>query len=359
MKKIIYGVLLGLMCFILPVCAETTPDVSPTLTLNHLTYVPKHKAQIINHMLYISDEDLADMTYGKLQTENSYKVLKIQNDQLTYSGNSRYIKLNGISKLLEYSTQTIADTTYLPVCVLDILKYNYTYEEAAGTFDLVPLSPYSSATDTYEQHKLLPTESKTLDEVLAPLMESYKASPLIKTAKAQNQYITFITTKYKSEALKAIRDLTLEQSKKGYQMTVHLRHLDHSGKLPKLSAFKTLPIHYEFSSTNGLTLSLGDTTCANPFFWSAYNPNRRDGTDIDLNKSLDAMIMRSIYTYYRDQYALKDDTHTDPITLIQMGRSDSIRYTVYIDQPSTQYDIIIYKTCTANTADYYVDFMTK
>lgn len=350
-----------LMCFIYPTYAETTsttPIVS--LTLNHLTYAPIHQAEISNNMLYLSGEDLAAMTYGNWEKTESGEMLTIQNKRISYSTGSRYYKINGISKLLNYSTKEVEGTIYVPACLLKEIDYPYTLSEDGSTLSIMPLMPYSTATDSYSEHTLYPTNLKTLDEILSPMMPETDVDAFIRQAKSTGKYISFMTTNYKTQCLEAIRHMILDQNKAGLKTTVYMRQLDCSQDIPKLSGFATFPVSYN-TSDSGLTLSLGDRTCANPFFWAAYNPILRNATAIDLNKSLDAMVMRSIYAAYRDQYALKDDLETSLVTTIQMGRSDQINYRVYLDnaQVHTEYQVVIYKKSTLHTVDYYVDLISE
>lgn len=361
MKKLFYGMFLLCLCFIYPTYAETTSTTPvPSLTLNHLTYSPIHNAEIVNNTLYLSGEDLASMTYGKWEKIESGEMLTIQNQKISYSAQSRYIKINGISRILNYSTQDIDGTLYLPICILDEINYPYTFSEDSLALSITPLVPYSTATDSYSMHTTYATGIKTLQEILSPIMQETNVEAFIRQAKSKGYYISFMTTNFKSPCLDAIGHIIAEQNKTALQTTVHLRQLDCSTDVPKLSSLVEFPVSYT-TSTNGLDVFIGERQCANPFFWATYNPVLKDETAIDLNKSLDAMIMRSIYAYYRDQYALKDDLETSLVTTIQMGRSDQINYRVYLDNEyaNIEYQVVIYKKSTANTVDYYVDLISE
>ena len=352
MKKTFLSILFLFICLICPLQATTLTQASPTIKLNNLTYKPLHSPQIINDMLYVSAEDLAHMTYGTLtSTEDTY-TLRIQDKNINFTDASRNIKVNGILTLLKDGSLTTNQIIYLPISLLDCINYPYTLSNDASSVHIEPLLPYSLATDTAQGHTLLPTDYKMLEEVFNPLVSDASSSDLIKDALIRNQYLSFISTRYKNEALVAMK----KSISKDTQLTVHFRSLNSTGDTPILSTLTTYPLQYTLDS-NGLALQLGDTKLTYTCFWSTYNPSTYT-TTIDLNKSLDVMIMRSLYEYYRDQYDLKDDLNLNPIIKVQMGRSDSIAYKVYLDQPNvtSEYEVIIYKESSAHTIDYYVDF---
>lgn len=352
MKKTFLSILFLFICLICPLQATTLTPAIPTIKLNNLTYKPLHTPQVINDMLYVSAEDLAHMTYGTLTlTDDTYK-LTIQGKNINFTDTSRTIKVDGILTLIQAHPLTTNQIIYLPISLLDRINYPYTLSNDASSLYIEPLLPYSLATDTAQSHKLLPTDYKTLEEVFNPLTSEVSSSDLIKDALIHNQYLSFISTRYKNEALATMK----KEISKDIQLKVHFRSLNSTTNTPTLSTFTTYPLQYTLDS-NGLTLQFGDTQLTYTCFWSTYNPSTHT-TTIDLSKSLDVMIMRSLYEYYRAQYDLKDDLNLSPIIKVQMGRSDSISYKVYLDQPdaTTEYEVIIYKESSANTINYYVDF---
>lgn len=352
MKKTFLSILLLCICLICPLQATTLTQAVPTLKLNNLTYIPVHPALLLNEMLYVSAEDLAAMTYGTLTSTEDTTLLTIQGQKISFRDKSRYIKVDNITKIMPISSLTHNEVIYLPVSLLDTIDYPYTLSKDGTSLLINPLLPYSLATDTAESHKLLPTHYKTLEEIFDPLAIDESSSALIKSALINNQYLSFISTNYKKDALVTMKK-TIPNDK---QIKVHFRSLNTSSSIPALSTFTTYPVQYALDS-NGLELQLDDDKLIYSVFWSTYNPSTHT-TSIDLNKSLDVMIMRSLYEYYRNQYDLKDDLNLSPIINVQMGRSDAISYRVYLDQPDTtlEYKVMIYKQSFSDTTHYYVDF---
>ena len=354
MKNYISGILLAFICFITPIYAQDT--TAPSLTVNHLPYSPVHAAKLINDMLYLSGEDLAQMTYGTYEASTSGEILHIQNHSILYTSDTYAIKVDGIKKQLTHPTKTIDQTLYLPVSVLELIHYPYTLSSEQKSLDITTLLPYSTATDQPASHTLFPTSYKQFDEALSPAASQEVYSTLISQAQSHNQYISSMNTTYKTNCLAEIDEMIRSPLHSNLKTIVHFRQLDcHSG-VPILSSFTTLPITYKVQESQ-LKLTIGTTPVKSPLFWATYNLSQTDPISIDLNKSLDAMIMRSIYEYYRDLYDLKDDLHTSPIINIKMGRSNQISYLVYLDDATlqTQYELVIYRMTSAHTVQYYVD----
>lgn len=352
MKKIFLSILCLCICLIYPLEATTLTQTVPTLELNNLTYLPIHPALMQNKVLYVSAEDLASLTYGTFTSTEADYLLTIQGKKISFTSGSRYIKVDGIIKLLPISTLTHNEVIYLPVSLLDTIDYPYSLSEDGTSLRIDPLLPYSLATDTAGSHKLLATHYKSLEEIFDPLTMDKSSSSLIQTAVKNNQYLSFISAAYKKDALEAMKKFIPNDK----QINVHFRSLKTFSNSPTVSQFTTYPVQYTLDS-EGLNLQLGDNKLTYSLFWSTYNPSTHS-TDIDLNKSLDMMIMRSLYEYYRAQYDLKDDLNLSPIMNIQMGRSDTLSYRVYLDEAHTslEYEVLIYKQSFADTIHYYIDF---
>lgn len=357
MKNYIYGFFITFLIFISPTYANNVSSNEPTLQLNQLTYIPLHKAQQLNDTLYISGQDLASMTYGTYETLEGDDVLTIQNQSITYTPNSRFIKVNGISKTLSEPTYTLKDITYLPINVLDSISYPYALSNDCSKLSITPLIPYSTATDNPSSHRLYTTAYKSYEEALDTLLSESEINQLITESKQANRYISFMSTNYKKQCFEAMTELSQTQQLSKLQIKVHLRQLNYCSGVPSLSGFTTLPVSYKMSG-DGLSLNLCDTQSTNNFFWSTYNPSQSE-ISIDLNKSLDTLIMRSLYTYYRDLYNLKDDLNTSPIITIQRGRSDQMCYRVYLDVPTNpvELQVVLYRMTTGKTIEYYIDLV--
>lgn len=351
MKKILLTFFLFCFCLISPLRATPLTSTPLTLEVNHLTYLPKYTPKSYDDMLYISADDLALMTYGTLTPIEDHYKLVIQNQKIIFTTNSRYVEVNGTIHIISHTPVQTQDTIYIPLALLTVTQVPYTLSSEDLTLNIVPMLPYSTATDTYQSHQMLTTTYRTLSEIFNSLSESTDTSSLLKIALQSEQYLSIANITYKKEALALMQKLLLNDK----SIQVHFRNLDLSTGFPSISDFTVLPLTYKFNS-DSLSLQLGDTPLTANCFWATYNPSTY-ATAIDLNKSLDVMLMRSIYEYYRTLYPLKDDLHVLPVTIIQRGRSDAIHYPVYLEHLTEEipYQVVVYKQCNAHTIDYYVD----
>lgn len=338
-----------------PIYAEISPLVQPSITLNQLPYAPIHDAQIMNGSLYLSVEDLAALTYGTYESTDSGEKLTIQNQQITYVMNEYAVYISGIRKSIHNVPTALNGVTYLPIEVLDLISYPYTLSEDQLNLQVIPLLPYSTAIDQPTSHHLFKTTYKDFSEVLGNIMDEASFSNLISTAKTNNCYISLMNATYKDKCFEELTQIIKNDKR---QVSVHLRQLDCSKKTPVLSRLITLPINYKMK-TDGLQITMGDKTTTHSLFWSTYYPFQEDPLMIDLEKSLDVMVMRNIYAYYREQYDLKDDLNTSPIITVQTGRSEQMRYHVYLEQAieHTDYQVVIYRMTTGSTIQYYIDLL--
>ena len=358
MKKSLYLFFTFLMCFIAPLYASEA-NKHPVIELNKLAYKPLHELQLMEDTFYISGEDLAMLTYGKYSSHEKESELVIQNKKIIYSSENNKIQIDGISKTLSHPTHLVQDVIYLPIEVLDYIEYPYNLSDNHMLLQIMPLLPYSTSTDDYTSHREFTTSSRNLTEILKPVMkEEAAAQELIDKCKQEASYISLTSTTYKTRCFEEIEALLNSSQYYKSEINVYLRQITNSNGTPTLSKFDKLPLHYKFTN-NGLELKIGDKAYKSQLFWSTYSPYQNDFVAIDLNKSFDAMLMREIYNDYRNRYDLKDDIDTNPVVTIQMRRSDQMRYHVYFDdaQNPTPYQVIIYKMCTAQADNYYVDFV--
>lgn len=357
MKNYIYGILFAFICFISPLHLQAASS-TPTISLNHVSYHPIHEAKIMDQTLYLSAEDFAAMTYGQYEVLDDHECLTIQNTPIVYVATERTFKVNHVKRVSNTPTYIIDGVTYLPIEILDFIKYPYTLSENQLTLSLTALMPFSTTSDDVNEHLVFETEYNDFYDVLGGIMPNNKVSQIVRHADSNKAYISLMSTAYKTDCLELMRDVTRIYDKEDVEIKVHLRQLDATQTSPIISDFDTLPLSYSHTSS-GLKVNLGKDTYMTPFFWATYNPSVKGATAIDLNKSLDVMTMRSIYAYYRDQYDLKDDLSTLPMCIVNQDASEYISYDVYLDDDTTQnhYQVILYRMATPHTIEYYVDFI--
>lgn len=350
MKKITLGVLLFLFCFT-PLCYSSVTEHPPVLSLNHMSYKPQYTPILLNGTLYLSVNDLALMTYGHFHQDAETCQLVIQNHGFDYSFTTYTLTLDNHRFLPELKPYLSKDQVlFYPITFLDAIDYPYAFEE--NHFKLCPLMPYSTATDHPMYHRTLPTTYTSYAQIFSPILKPLDMEEILTTAKQNRSYVSIISIQDKINCLPFIQKLVNESP----LTTVYLRHIDVSGKTPVLSDFEQLPLTYGFSEDT-LTLHLNkQTTLPCNCFWIAYNPYQGT-TDIDLNKSLDVMLMRTLYEYYRDSYDIKDNLYISPLTQITYDRSDYMTYSVYFEHDTDHlpYEVVLYKQSTADTVTYYID----
>lgn len=357
MKRLLISVFLMMACFVSPIFGATQTQPTVQIQLNHLRYVPTHQPTLQKAVLYLSIDDLCAMTYSQYTQDDQVITLSFRSDQLLFNKDDLSCKKNGIN--LQLSDKPYLDDNgvlYLPLTLLDQLKYPYTYDASSKTLSISPLMPYSPATDTYDRHTYFKTNAHTLTEVLQDTLPKEQIAPLIDDCKATNSYFSFINVKDKKACLDFMKQQFYVRQ---YQYDVYVRQLHFTEDLPKLGGFTHMPLNYNIVD-DGINVTLGTTTTPSTCFWATYNPSL-DSPDIDTNKSLDVMLMRSIYETYRGTYGLKDDQNISPILKVVRGRSDSMAFEVYLHDTAQKplFTVVIYKKATSTLISYYVDFIAQ
>lgn len=355
MKKLLISVFLIMACFMWPIFGATQSQPAIKLQLNHLRYVPTYQPTLQKDLLYLSIDDLCAMTYSHYTQDDQVVTLNFRSDQLIFNKQDLSCKKNGIH--LQLSDKPYLNDNgvlYLPLTLLDKLKYPYTYDASSTTLSLEPLVPYSPATDTYDSHTYYKTTAHTLNEVLQDTLTKDEIATLIDDCKVSNSYFSFINVKDK----KACLDFMKQQFHvRQYQYDVYFRELRLTEDLPALGGFTHMPLSYNIVD-DGINVTLGTTTTLMNCFWATYNPSL-NSPHIDTNKSLDVMLMRSIYESYRGTYGLKDDQNISPILKVVRDRSDYMHFEVYLHDTEQKplFTVVIYKKATSQHISYYVDFI--
>ncbi len=348
MKNKLISFLLLLMMLVIPLQANT----SCKLILNGITYKPTYTPIISQKNLFLSLDDLVNMTYSTYsKSSNNTYLWSLPKTTLELTTKSKIVKVNQKQQTLNTAPFTVNDVLYVPISFLKLADYPYTLSSDLTQFELTSLLPYSTSTDTYTSHTTLSTDYTKLEDIFTPLLKE-DSQPLIKTAIKYNQYLSFASSSYKKDILAGLNKVIGSLP----ELEVTFRNLDLLNETPTCNSLTTYPLKVT-SENNGIRVKFNHTDMVYECLWPTYNPNSHT-TAIDINKSLDVMIMRALYENYRDTYDLKDDIHFSPITTVQMGRSDSITYTVYsdhlLDQTHT-YTVTIYKHITPGKINYIVD----
>lgn len=325
-----------------------------TITLNNMPYQPIHKVLLIDDMTYISLDDFNALTYSSATLNDNALLLHLNGQSIKGSLNSRFIKVGNLQLTLSAPILRIDESIYLPTDFFTLVNYPVT--AANDSLSFVSPTPYSSSTDRYIDHKLIPAGDIELkDLVKEASASSAEGEALINDAIKNNHYLVVPFKSSSTALLNALKE-NLKVSK---PMEIVVRQVDFLSKTPSQSSLQTIPITPTLDDGK-LTIALDGNTLTSTFFEIAFNPSDANNV-IDSNKTFDAILMRLIYSYYRDYYHLKDDVHFSPVGTIEMKRSDTMHFTVYLDQvldhsPST-YDMIISKQIHEDRISYVVDFI--
>lgn len=350
MKKHLLLFLVVLTLFITPLCANTSKNIY----LNNLLYEPIHKVLLIEQMTYISLDDLLELTYGSSTQKEDALEINLNGMCLKTALNSRVIQTMNSSFTLTKPIQTIDSVIYVPVELFKHIDYPCTITDTDLSF-LTPVA-YSTSTDRYIDHTHISAgQTKLTDLVRAAYTTPEEGETLLKEAIKNNYYLVL---PFKSEDAR-LTSAFKAKLKTALPMEIVVRQGDFLSKTPCLSTLKTIPITPTLQQDK-LTVQIENTTLSPTYFEVAFNPSD-DENMIDSDKTFDAILMRLIYAYYRDYYHLKDDVHFSPVSIIEMKRSDTMHFKVYLDQvmdaPSVTYDMVISKRLHPDRISYIVDFI--
>lgn len=353
MKKlfIIFSLLIGLLSFSSPTFAA---EQTPMLLLNQMGYKPQYAPLLLKNKLYMSGPDLAAMTYGDFTQTDNTVTLHIQSTTYIYFLEEHRMTRNGFKYIPNDKIYVSEDqVVYFPLCILD--DFSYPYSLSDNTLQISPLMPYSLATDTPNSHHKLPLEKTSYLDLLGKYYSEEEIASLISEAKAHNDYLSLISVTQKDNCYKLLKEVAAYMP----QVTVHLRHIDLSTGEPMICQFNSFPLTYDFTG-EFLAFKLGSTKLTCNCFWATYNPSSSSkDIEIDIDKSLDVMTMRTLYEYYRDTYGIKDDLSLSPIIKVSQARADYMTYDVYFNDDISHktYQIKLYKETGASQINYYIDII--
>lgn len=349
MKKHLF--LFWTVCILLlvPLYAHT----AQTISLNGFSYKPVHTVQTIDQTTYLSLDDILNLTYSSALVNENDLELNFNGLSLKSSINSRVINSISGKYVLLKPILEINDIVYFPVEFFTVIDYPVTITDTHLAFNS-PV-PYSTSTDRYVDHtKIDAVDTMLTDLVCAASTTPEEGEACIKDAIKNNHYLVL---PYKSPG-KALLQSFHQQLKTSLPMEVIVREGDFLNNSPSLTGLKTTPITLTLKNDT-LTLKLEETTLSPTCFEVAFNPSAHENV-IDSEKTVDALLMRLIYNYYRDYYHLKDDLNFSPISTIEMKRSDTMHFNVYsdnvIDSAPLHYEMTIAKQMHPDRISYVVDF---
>lgn len=359
MKKQLGVLLFCMMLLICPTKAQTTG----TITLNGLYYTSLNPTYIKDEVLYLSAEDLVQLTYGSLTKGDDHYTLRIQNESILFSPDARVLKINGTTTIVTHAPELIDHKIYLPINILGYISYPYKINTKGNVWTIESLPPYSKTTDSYDTHKLMPSSVNNLSVKLESLLDAKQSESLLALAIKDNYYISFIDNTLKSSLLQSMH----EEIRENKPRRVAFRNIDLLSPSHEVSDLTILPLTLK-TDKDALQVKVGTETIISNCLWTTYLPSKQQSllsfepNTLDVTKTLDTTLMRILYEYYRDQTDLKDDLFSSPLIMTKMGRSDSITQNVYWDNEAHHrpvYNVTVYKHIDDTFITYYIDLSLK
>ncbi len=330
---------------------STLASSSLNISINGILYTPVHSPLTNENGLFLSLEDLSNITFSSFSEES--------NGNYSWTFNDTNCKITVGSKILTSQSKTeylnsapiiVDDVLYLPITILKNTQTPYILDKKNTQLEIGISMPYSRYKDSYSSHSLLETEFKSLNEVFSPLISN--STELINNACKYNQYIGFASSSYKKPILDGFSKIIDDSM----QMEVVFRNFNSLSYPHSVSTSNVVPMEVSLDNDE-IKLSLGEATEIIDCIFTVYNPNQKTPS-IDINKSFDMTIMRKLYENFRNANDLKDDASFSPITTIQTGLCDSISYNVYSDHFVTHtpnYVVTIYKQVLKDKIRYIID----
>lgn len=362
MKNISKIVLLLFVLLITPVYAHT----GYTFKVNNILYNLDTPLILKNNTLYIAADELAEITFSLLTEKEGSYTLNLQGQNIHMTAN----KLNFISDSKTYTFSAppfmLEDTLYIPIDFLNVLDYPLEVDTTSKVVRLNIPTAYSQNVDNPSDHQFI-SSTYNLTHLPAHLLSLSSEEAIlqdIQSAQLAKQYISFLDNTHKAQLADFIN------RRIGYSpynnIQVSFRVLNTHTYPNEITDTLTLPLKIGFSANN-LVLHLGEQKIDSPMYWVAFYP-KETLTEIDLNKSFDATLMRALYEYYRNTYELKDDKFFSPLTLISSGRTNEMLHAAYslsfkadnsLKEYESTYTIKVNRIHPSGTMHYIVDIISK
>lgn len=321
--------LVKMLVFFFIFLSTTTLQASTTYSLkvNNILYNLESPLIQKNDMLYITADELAEITFGTLTEHKGTYTLSVQGKDVLFAPNKLSFNLEGKSYTFSVSPFILDDKLYIPIELLNSLGYSLkTNSNTQEIFLNIP-TPYSRNMDDPQEHHFIDSfyNLERLPAHLLNLSSEEVLQSAITSAVSSKQYISFLDNTNKAKLADFIR--TRVTYSPYNNMKVSFRVINTHTYPNTFTDTITLPLKVSFSGDN-LILYIGNTRIDSPMYWATFYPSKTL-TQMDLHKSFDATLMRALYEYYRNTYGLKDDKYFQPFTLISSDRTNEMVHDAY------------------------------
>lgn len=351
---------IGLLClmFLLPTFGNQTVAIN----LNGMAYTPETPVIIQEQTPYVALGELENLVLATITQKSLTRYdIKIGKDTYELVVGGKQLKTAGRSIVLSEPVLSFDNKPYVPITILlDAIDYPHTWDEDGNTLSLSVMAPYSMNSNTPSGHKFVESKDnlKNYPKHLIAFSSEEAINQKVATALSQQNYLAFVDSTHVSEVLALTKDKIKTSPYNDIKLMV--RDVDFLGDQVTLKGFKTYPIRLDPSSSE-LAITIGDETLKCTNYWSAFYPGE-SLTEMDVDVSLDATLMRHFYYYFRDQNDLRDDKFFKSTLTLSNIRTTTLKQDVYTlshEGDTTAYEVVIYRVHPSGSINYIVDLIKK
>ncbi|MGL4344223.1 MAG: stalk domain-containing protein [Cellulosilyticaceae bacterium] len=356
-RQLIIGLLCLLLCF--PVLAA---EQSFSINLNGMPYTTQNPVMLQEETPYVALDELENLLLATITAVSPTRsTVKIGNNTLEVSVNNRQVKQSAKNHTLAEPVLSFNEKLYVPITLLlDLIQYPYDWDAKNNVLELTTLAPSSTNSNSPDTHLFIPCREnlKNYPNYLVSFSSPEALDNKITTALKKDSYLAFVDSTHVTDLL----SLTKEKINRSpyHNITLMVREIDFLGNEPVIKDFKTYPVQLEPSSDE-LTLVIGADRIKATNYWSAFYPGQ-SLTEMDVDVSLDATLMRHFYYYFRDMHDLKDDKYFKSVIEFEDVRTTTLKqdvYTLSLQNEMTPYTVCIYRLHPSGAITYVVDLIKK
>lgn len=341
-----------------PILGKSTSAI----ILNGMHYESNYPIIVKDNTPFIAIETLGDLTASPIEVNKTYTI-NLNSKLIKFSPLTPEITIGTKKVLLNASPFWSHDTLYIPVTLLDSVNYPYSWEN--GILSMYSTIPYSQNTDSPNTHlfiESIPNLIKYPNYINTMASHSFMSESLAQALES-NSYLSFMDTTYKQTVYKRLKHKLLASPYNN--MSIAFRTLTIDGEYTALSPYIIKPFSVDLLD-NSLNFNIDGQTLAYDNIWATFLPSQ-SLIKLDLDKSIDATLMRVLYQYYRDLNNLKDDTFFSPVYLLTNTRTNTFIQNAYtstranwdiISTPLThEYTVSIHRVHTTGKLTFVIDLL--
>jgi hypothetical protein len=330
---------------------------SPRIVLNGIAYKEVHPLVEKNENLFVSKEDFMLLTYAKIESnQNQTYTIHLGSVRFTLSPHSTEVRIGRETFRLDTTLFIQEETLYIPLEVLDLVGISYQFEN--NVLSISDVIPYSQNIDRVSSHTFKEAELhlENLPSQLTIFSTEESLLKEIQTAKEDKNYLAFLDRTFQPEVHELLRQRLRTSPYNNIQVILRVPELfeEHS-----ISSFEVLPMTIDVFSKR-LDVTIGDTLTPITSLWTTFYPHE-SMTSVDITKTMDVTLMRTVYEYYRNKYHLRDDTFFSPFTMVTSDRTNTLIHDAYAIENGQEvgYTIRVHRVHPSGTLTFLVDLYRK